>query len=237
MAASNTSTWRSLQLRPGEARRSPLPLADPLTSEASLCAGAASESTRPRRLAACPRPRAAAALHAAASTGPCMRCLDGQAGGRGRRARGRPARRGDEELDSPYVDGEELACRHWAHDALALALPAQLLCRPDCAGLCPVCGESLNDADPASARRARTPAGRSRASFSWHDRGCRRVKLIGLLPCPGPWRSRRREPRAPAGTSVAPTTRGDAAPERVPPLSQPEAPASGLPGLRDLRRP
>ena len=29
-------------------------------------------------------------------------------------------------------------------DALALALPEQILCRPDCAGLCPVCGKDLN---------------------------------------------------------------------------------------------
>jgi uncharacterized protein len=25
-----------------------------------------------------------------------------------------------------------------------LGLPAQILCRPDCAGLCPVCGKDLN---------------------------------------------------------------------------------------------
>src|SRR3712207_8801006 len=50
----------------------------------------------------------------------------------------------DEELDSPYVDGEVLALGDWARDALALALPAQIVCREDCAGLCPVCGEDLN---------------------------------------------------------------------------------------------
>ncbi|HEX6153939.1 MAG TPA: DUF177 domain-containing protein [Solirubrobacterales bacterium] len=33
----------------------------------------------------------------------------------------------------------------WAHDATILALPTRILCRADCAGLCPVCGESLND--------------------------------------------------------------------------------------------
>jgi len=32
----------------------------------------------------------------------------------------------------------------WAHDAIALALPDKILCRPDCAGLCPVCGKDLN---------------------------------------------------------------------------------------------
>ena len=32
----------------------------------------------------------------------------------------------------------------WARDAVALELPEQILCRPDCAGLCPVCGKDLN---------------------------------------------------------------------------------------------
>jgi uncharacterized protein len=58
----------------------------------------------------------------------------------------------DEELRSPYMDGDELDVRAWAHDALALAMPAQFLCRADCAGLCAVCGTSLNDADPADHR-------------------------------------------------------------------------------------
>jgi uncharacterized protein len=48
----------------------------------------------------------------------------------------------------------ELDVAAWAHDALVLALPAQLLCRPDCRGLCPVCGAPLNDADPADHRHA-----------------------------------------------------------------------------------
>ena len=55
----------------------------------------------------------------------------------------------DEELLSPYVSDDELDLGRWAHDAAVLAIPTQFLCRPDCAGLCPVCGESLNDADPA----------------------------------------------------------------------------------------
>ena len=32
----------------------------------------------------------------------------------------------------------------WARDSLILALPDKILCRPDCAGLCPVCGKDLN---------------------------------------------------------------------------------------------
>jgi uncharacterized protein len=55
---------------------------------------------------------------------------------------------GGEELESPYVSEDgELDLAAWAHDALALALPAQLTCRADCAGLCPQCGASLNE-DP-----------------------------------------------------------------------------------------
>ena len=56
---------------------------------------------------------------------------------------------GDADLLSPYM-GEELDLEAWARDALALALPAQLTCRPDCAGLCPQCGANLND-DPSHA--------------------------------------------------------------------------------------
>ena len=58
----------------------------------------------------------------------------------------------DEELRSPYVSDGELDVGRWANDALVLALPSQPLCRPDCAGLCAVCGESLNDADPEAHR-------------------------------------------------------------------------------------
>ena len=54
----------------------------------------------------------------------------------------------DEELRSPYVIDDQLDLGRWAHDAAVLAIPPRILCRPDCAGLCPVCGVSLNDADP-----------------------------------------------------------------------------------------
>ncbi len=81
--------------------------------------------------------------------GPCTRCLEPAARRIEIDARevDQPGS-GDEEMRSPYVSGEELDLAHWVHDALALALPPQVLCRPDCAGLCPVCGASLNDADP-----------------------------------------------------------------------------------------
>lgn len=82
--------------------------------------------------------------------GPCMRCLEpaGQEIGVDAREVAQENTE-DEELRSPYVVDDELDLGRWAHDAAALALPGQFLCRPDCAGLCPDCGESLNDADPA----------------------------------------------------------------------------------------
>jgi uncharacterized protein len=82
--------------------------------------------------------------------GPCMRCLEMAALDLDVESREvDAAATDDEELRSPYVLDDELEIGRWAHDATLLALPTRLLCRPDCAGLCPVCGISLNDADPA----------------------------------------------------------------------------------------
>jgi uncharacterized protein len=82
--------------------------------------------------------------------GPCMRCLEPAALDLEVEAREvDQAATEDEELRSPYVVDDQLEIGRWAHDAVMLALPSRLLCRPDCAGLCPVCGEPLNDADPA----------------------------------------------------------------------------------------
>ena len=53
-----------------------------------------------------------------------------------------------EELSSPYLEEGELDVRAWARDALALALPTQIVCREECLGLCAVCGENLNEAEP-----------------------------------------------------------------------------------------
>jgi uncharacterized protein len=49
-----------------------------------------------------------------------------------------------DELRSPYVADDLVDLSAWARDALVLALPDQILCRPECAGLCPVCGRDLN---------------------------------------------------------------------------------------------
>ena len=78
--------------------------------------------------------------------GPCMRCLEPAAPEYDVDAREVSQPGGGEELQSPYLDAEgDLDLEGWARDALALALPAQLTCRPDCAGLCPECGANLNE--------------------------------------------------------------------------------------------
>jgi uncharacterized protein len=83
----------------------------------------------------------------AALEGPCMRCLEPAAPSFEVDAREVSQPGGGDELSSPYVSDEELALAHWARDALALALPTQIACREDCAGLCGQCGANLNE-DP-----------------------------------------------------------------------------------------
>ena len=51
---------------------------------------------------------------------------------------------GSDELRTPYLVEDKLDVHGWARDAIALALPEQILCRADCAGLCPMCGKDLN---------------------------------------------------------------------------------------------
>jgi uncharacterized protein len=91
--------------------------------------------------------------------GPCMRCLDPADPRFEVDAREVHQPGGGEELVSPYMaeDGD-LDLAGWARDALALALPSQLTCRPDCAGLCPQCGANLNE-DPEH-HHEREPDGR-----------------------------------------------------------------------------
>jgi uncharacterized protein len=85
-------------------------------------------------------------------SGPCMRCLT-EAGPEYAIDVREVSQPGEtDELDSPYVGGSPetlLDLGGWAHDALVLAIGGDpILCRPDCAGLCAVCGVNLNDAGP-----------------------------------------------------------------------------------------
>jgi uncharacterized protein len=80
--------------------------------------------------------------------GPCMRCLADASPRLEVEAREVDRPGGGEELDSPYVHDERLDLAGWARDAFALAIPVKILCREDCAGLCPVCAADLNAVAP-----------------------------------------------------------------------------------------
>jgi uncharacterized protein len=84
----------------------------------------------------------------AAIAGPCMRCLAPAAPRIEVDAREVDRPGGGEELSSPYVQEEILDLAAWARDAFALSMPVQVLCRADCAGLCPECAANLNEAGP-----------------------------------------------------------------------------------------
>jgi uncharacterized protein len=85
--------------------------------------------------------RFAARLH-----GPCYRCLADAVVEIPVNAREYQATNpeGSDELVTPYLSDDTLALDAWAHDAIALALPEQILCQADCKGLCPMCGKDLN---------------------------------------------------------------------------------------------
>lgn len=82
--------------------------------------------------------------------GPCWRCLEEAAvplaiDAEEFAAEGRDAEaRFDDDLDSVYVEDDHADVALWVRDAFAEAVPAMILCRPDCAGLCPSCGADRN---------------------------------------------------------------------------------------------
>jgi uncharacterized protein len=77
--------------------------------------------------------------------GPCFRCLqDADLPLQLRLREYEAAKPEGEEERTEYLEDDCLDLSAWAHDAISLALPDKILCRPDCAGLCPVCGKDLN---------------------------------------------------------------------------------------------
>ncbi len=91
--------------------------------------------------------------------GPCMRCLEDAVVDVSVDAReyysADPG--ADEQLRSAYVVDDRLDLSTWARDAIALELPEQILCRPDCAGLCPICGKDRNREPHAHEERTGDP--------------------------------------------------------------------------------
>jgi uncharacterized protein len=140
----------SLRLASGEGRRLDLPVRiEPLRLGAERY-GAEPDQV-PARLDVSRMSGAGYALRlrfGAMVAGPCMRCLKDARGEVEVDAREVDVPGGGEELSSPYVKDETLELSAWARDAFALALPTQILCSEDCAGLCPVCAADLNEAGP-----------------------------------------------------------------------------------------
>jgi len=88
--------------------------------------------------------------------GPCFRCLaDAELSLSLHLREYEAAKPEGEEMRTEYLEDERVDLSAWAHDAIALALPDKILCRPDCAGLCPVCGKDLN-AEPHEHTEERT---------------------------------------------------------------------------------
>jgi uncharacterized protein len=77
--------------------------------------------------------------------GPCFRCLaDAELALQLRLCEYQATKPESEDDRTEYVANDQLDLSAWAHDAVVLALPEQILHDPDCAGLCPVCGKDLN---------------------------------------------------------------------------------------------
>ncbi len=51
----------------------------------------------------------------------------------------------DGQTEWTFFEGNEIDITPDVVQALSLALPMKPLCRPDCRGLCPVCGQNLNE--------------------------------------------------------------------------------------------
>jgi uncharacterized protein len=79
--------------------------------------------------------------------GPCYRCLGDAVLEVAIAAREYQANNpeGTEELRTPYLSDDNLDLTAWSRDAVVLALPEKILCRADCAGLCPTCGKNLTE--------------------------------------------------------------------------------------------
>ncbi len=50
-----------------------------------------------------------------------------------------------EMADIDYYDGNKINLAPYIEDQLILELPLRTLCNPDCKGLCPLCGQDLNE--------------------------------------------------------------------------------------------
>jgi DUF177 domain-containing protein len=142
-----TIDLRSLRLRPGEVRQERIVVAlDPFVLGGQRYEVATDEVPADLEIAEVSGGAVFRLALETALSGPCMRCLghaevDLQVGAREFHDSSAPAR---DDRRSDYVSDDRLDVSAWARDLIALGLPDQILCRPECAGLCPVCGRDLN---------------------------------------------------------------------------------------------
>ena len=222
---------RALDLRPGDVRRVELDL-----PQAPARAGRPDVRRRAARRRV-PRSSSRASrggrLPEAAVRGRRPRPVLPLPGGRrrprlGRRDRVPRAGAASEELRSDYVEADELDVERWARDALVFALPAKILCRPDCAGLCPRCGVRLEqDVEHDCGAEETDP--RWEKLRSWRGAGGI-VRAAMAVPKKKTSKARRDKRRATHAISAPSLT-------RVPAVPQAGAPASRVPELRPLPRP
>jgi len=88
-------------------------------------------------------------------TGTCRRCAAPVGGTLDVAVRELYTERGDGEETYPLAH-DEVDLEPLARDAVLLELPVAPLCRPDCRGLCPVCGADWNEG-PCSCEARRDP--------------------------------------------------------------------------------
>lgn len=74
-----------------------------------------------------------------------------------------------EDVDVGYYQGDGLLLEDVLREQLLLSVPLKLLCREDCKGLCPSCGQNLNQGECGCARAESDPR--------WHALGELRDKL------------------------------------------------------------
>ncbi len=51
----------------------------------------------------------------------------------------------DDDTDAYFTDGDSIELDEAIQTNLIMYLPAQRICKPDCKGLCPICGADLNN--------------------------------------------------------------------------------------------
>ncbi|MGI8973580.1 MAG: YceD family protein [Gaiella sp.] len=139
---------RQLKLRPGEEHHEPVAIeSDPLVLGGSVYQPAPTPIDGLLTVQRATSGDVFRLRFATELNGPCMRCLEDarievDVDAQEYEAADPTA---DDELRSDYVADGELDLTAWARDQIAFSLPQQILCRPDCAGLCPVCGKNLNE--------------------------------------------------------------------------------------------